>query len=153
LNEILDEEKIKEKDREQVLREIDKLGKISEKEILETLKKYGAEKVLKILKNKREFFKKYSSYGEIEELEKYCKNYGVKIEFVPSLVRGLSYYKGNVFEVKTKELKETIVGGGSYSFNNIQCTGISFGLDRMSTLAIIDSKSEKFMVLSIEKDK
>ena len=33
MNEILDEEKIKEKDREQVLREIDKLGKIPEKEI------------------------------------------------------------------------------------------------------------------------
>jgi len=153
LNEILDEEKIKEKDREQVLREIDKLDKIPEKEILETLKKYKAEKVLKILKNKKEFFKKYSSYSEIEELEKICNIYGIKTEFIPSLIRGLSYYNGNVFEIKTNEFKETIIAGGSYCFNDCQCTGISFGLDRISLLAKVELEKEKFMVLSIEKDK
>lgn len=153
LNEILEEQKIKEKDRANVLREIDKLDKLSEKEVVEALKKYNAEKVFKILNNKKDFFKKYSSYAEVEELEKYCKMYGVKIEFVPFLVRGLSYYNGNVFEVKTEELRETITAGGSYMFNDVQCTGISFGLDRLSGLAKITSEKEKYLVVSIEQDK
>ena len=50
--------------------------------------------------SEKEFFKKYPSYLEIEELERYCKLYGVEVEFVPFLVRGLSYYNGNVFEIK-----------------------------------------------------
>lgn len=153
LNEILDEQNIKEKDRNFVLREIDKLDKLPEKEILESLKKWNAEKILKIFKNKKEFFKKYPAYKEVEELENCCKLYGIKIEFVPSLVRGLSYYNGNVFEIKTEEIKETIIAGGSYMFNKIQCTGISFGLDRMSFLAKMDFEKEKLLVVSIEKDK
>jgi histidyl-tRNA synthetase len=153
LNEILMKEGVSQKDAEQVIREIDKMDKIPEKEIAKTLKKYKAEKILKILKNKKEFFEKYTSYSEIEDLEKYCKIYGVRIEFTPFLARGLSYYNGNIFEIKTNELKETITAGGSYCFNNAQCTGISFGLDRLSSLAKINLEKEKFMVLSIEKDK
>ncbi len=153
LNEILDEQKIKPKDKEQVLREIDKLDKLPEKEILEALKKYGAEKILKILKNKKEFFKKYPAYSEVEELGKYCKMYGVKVEFLPSLVRGLSYYNGNVFEIKTAEMRETIFGGGSYYFNEVQCTGISSGLERLSSLAKVNTEKEKFLIVSIEQDK
>ncbi len=153
LNEILDEQKVKQKDKENVLREIDKLEKISEKEIIQSLKKYNAEKVLNILKNKKEYFKKYSSYSEIEELENFCTSYGLKINFCPSLVRGLSYYNGNLFEIKTKSMKETIIAGGSYCFENVQCTGISLGLDRISLIADIKTKKEKFMVVSIDKDK
>lgn len=153
LNEILTEQKVKEKDKESILREIDKMDKISEKEIFESLKKYGAEKVLKILKNEKEYFKKYSDYSEIEELERYCKIYGVKFEFVPFLVRGLSYYTGNVFEIKVGGIKETLIGGGSYQFNEIPCTGISFGLDRISSLAKVISDKEKFMVIGIDKEK
>lgn len=153
LNEILDEQKVKQKDKENVLREIDKLEKISEKEIIQSLKKYNAERVLNILKNKKEFFKKYSSYSEIDELEKFCAYYGLKINFCPQLVRGLSYYNGNLFEIKTKSMKETIVAGGSYCFENVQCTGISLGLDRISLIADVKTKKEKFMVVSIDKDR
>src|SRR3989344_2482492 len=70
LNEILQDCRVKEKDRLQVLREIDKYGKIS--------------------------------YKQIIALIEYCKLYGVKVKFSPTVIRGLSYYNENVFEVKAK---------------------------------------------------
>jgi len=151
MNEILESEGIKQK--EEVLREIDKYDKIGEKETLKNLKKYGAEKILKILKQKEKFFKKFESYKEMLDLIKYCKIYGVGILFSPTIVRGLSYYNGNVFEVKTKGIKETIVGGGSYRANKIQATGISFGLERLSALAKLDADKEKYLVVSLDQDK
>jgi len=151
LNEILEKEGVK--DKEKVIKEIDKLDKIPEKDIKEVLKKYNAEKILGFFKKDKDFFKKYDSYKEIEELEKNLKYYGVKIEFSPSLARGLSYYNGTIFEIKTKEMRETITSGGSYIFNGIQCSGISFGLDRISSLAKIDTAKERYLVVSLDEDK
>jgi histidyl-tRNA synthetase len=166
LNEILTECKIK--DKEQVIREIDKLDKLSEKEVYENLKKYNAEKLIEILKKPETYFKKYTAYSEIEELKKYCNYYNVKIKFSPSLARGLSYYNRTVFEVKSKEIKlsqdrshppkigqmkETITAGGSYMFNGIQCTGISFGLDRLSSIAKVETNKENYLVVSLGEDK
>lgn len=152
LNEILEEVGVK-KNREQVLRELDKMDKLSEREVRGNLKKLGAEKVLGILKKPENFFKKYEGYGDVEELKKFCKFYGVKIVFQPTLVRGLSYYNGNVFEIKTAGMKETIAAGGSYQIENQQATGISFGLDRIAGLAKIDLNKEKFLVVSLEQDR
>ena len=151
LNEILDKENIKNKGA--VLREIDKLDKLPEKEILENLKKYKAEKILNVIRNKESFFEKYDTYSEIKELKRLCKNYGIKIEFQPYLARGLSYYNGTVFEIKTKEMKETICGGGSYSVNGINSTGISFGVERLSKLAKIIPAVKKILIISINEDK
>jgi len=152
LNEIFDEQKIDKKNKSQVLREIDKLDKLPEKKIRENLKKLKSEKILTLLKKPEAYFKKYKSYSEIEELKKYCAYYGVKIIFQPSLTRGLSYYSGNVFEVKST-MKETICAGGSYQINDITCTGISFGLDRIIGLADIKIKNEEFLVISIDKER
>ncbi len=153
LNEIMDDLKIKEKDKEQALREIDKFDKISEKEIEINLKKIGAEKFLKALKQGEDYFKKFESYKEIIGLMEYCKIFGIKILFSPTVVRGLSYYNRTVFEIKAKEIKETIVAGGSYIFNNIQCTGISFGLERISPIAKIKTEKEKYIIVSLNQDK
>jgi len=152
LNEILDKEKIK-GDKEKILREIDKLDKLDIEEVRKNLKKLNAENILEILKKPESFFEKYDSYSEIKELRKFCDYYGVKMNFLPSLVRGLSYYNGNVWEIKTKEMKETICGGGSYLFENNQCVGISFGLDRLKILAEVERVKEKILVLSINEDK
>jgi len=151
LNEIFEEFKIKNK--KQVIREIDKLDKLPEKEIRKNLKELGAEKILGIFKKPESYFKKYKSYIEIEELKKYCKLYKVDVNFLPSLARGLSYYNGTVFEVKTKGVKDAIGGGGSYPVNNLQATGISFGFDRLSKLAKIKSEKETFLVVSLGQDK
>ena len=152
LNEILEELGVK-LNQNQVLREIDKLDKLSEAEIKSNLKKYKAENFVNILKKPEKYFEKYKNYEDVSELKKCCKYYGVDFVFQPSLVRGLSYYNKNVFEIKTPEAKETIVGGGSYIFNGIQSTGISFGLDRLSSLAKIDYEKEKYLVISLDKDK
>ncbi|VVB83823.1 Histidine--tRNA ligase [uncultured archaeon] len=151
INEILEKEGIKNK--QQVLREIDKIDKLNEKEIKANLKKFGAEKLVSIFKQPESFFKKYESYKEVDELKKFCGYYKIKLIFQPSLVRGLSYYNGNVFEIKGKEMKETICGGGSYLVNGIQATGLAFGLDRLSMLADYSDKKEKTLVLSIDEDK
>jgi len=153
LNEILDDNKIKEKDKEQVLRELDKLGKIEEKQVRDNLKKLNAGKILDALKKGEKYFSKFESYGEILELIKYCKLYGFKALFSPTLIRGLSYYNKNVFEIKTKNIKETIIAGGSYKFNNVQCTGVAFGLDRIAMLAKINLEREKILIISLEQDK
>jgi len=152
LNEILEELGIK-SNQNQILREIDKLDKLSEAEIKSNLKKYKAENLVNILKKPEKYFEKYKSYENIFELKKFCKYYGVDFVFQPSLVRGLSYYNKNVFEIKTQEANGTIVGGGSYIFNGIQSTGISFGLDRLSLLAKIDYEKEKYLIISLDKDK
>ncbi len=151
LNEILSENKIKQK--EQVIREIDKLDKVSEKEVKINLKKYKAENILKIFKKPESYFKRYKSYKEIQELKKYCKYYNIKVKFLPPLARGLAYYNSTIFEIKTSKIKETICAGGSYKINNLQSTGISFGLERISQLAKIKLDNKKILVVSLAKDK
>ncbi|MBR9706627.1 histidine--tRNA ligase [Candidatus Pacearchaeota archaeon] len=151
LNEILDDLGIKNKSA--VIKEIDKLDKLSEKEVKQNLKKYNAEKALLIFKKPKKYFEKYKAFQEIKELEKFCKLYKIKTEFLATLARGLSYYNGTIFEVKTKEMKETIFGGGAYLFNNIQCCGYAAGLDRLSTLAKIDLDKNQILIISLNQDK
>jgi histidyl-tRNA synthetase len=151
LNEILSKFKIKNK--EQAIREFDKLDKLPEKQVKSNLKKLGAEKFLGILKQNPEFFRKYKSYSEIEELKKYCKYYGVDVKFQPNLARGLSYYNGTIFEIKTKKMNETIAAGGSYLIDGKQSTGISFGLERLSQLAKVDIENKGILINSLDKDK
>ena len=153
LNEILEKEGIKEKF--QVIKEIDKLDKLPEKEIRENLKKFNAENMLNIFTKPEKYFETYPSYSEIKELKQALESYGIEkeIKFAPSLARGLSYYNGTVFEVKTDKVKETITAGGSYMFGGIQCTGISFGLDRLSSLTNIKNNKTSILVVSLNEDK
>ncbi len=153
LNEILKENKVKEKYFEDVIRLIDKLDKLGEKEIKKELKKYNAEKVLEILKNPISFFKKYSSYQDIEELERYCKMFGVEIEFKPTLARGFSYYTGNVFEVWSKKLGVSLVGGGTFMVNGIQSTGFGLGLEPVFLLADIEIPRIDYILISLNQDR
>lgn len=153
LNEILNKEGINDKDKVSVIKEIDKLDKLPESEIKENLKKYNAEKVLEVFKKPESYFIKYDSYKEIKEFMDYLNLYKVEAKFSPSLARGLSYYNGTVFEIKTDKMKETICGGGSYEFNDVQCTGISLGLDRLAMLADFDFSKNSVLVVSLDEDK
>ncbi len=152
LNEILEKENIEKTDWINVIREIDKLDKLPEEEVYNNLRGYGAQNLIEIFKNSEKFFEKYGAYKEIKELKQFCKFYKLSPKFSPSLARGLSYYNGSVFEVKAKGIKETITAGGSFMFNNIQSTGISFGLDRLSIIADIGLNYKKTMVLSLGED-
>jgi len=153
MNEILESEGIKEKDKLQVLKEIDKYGKLSEKEIKKNLKKFKADNIIESLKKGEKFFNQFQSYKELISLIEYCKTYGVKTLFSPTVVRGLSYYNKNIFEIKAKGIRETLIGGGSYMFNDIQCTGVAFGLDRIAQLSKIKDEREKFLVISLNQDR
>ena len=50
-------------------------------------------------------------------------------------------------------MKETICAGGSYLINNIQSSGISFGLERLSQLAKIKPENKKVLIININQDK
>jgi len=150
LNEILKDLKVG--NFKEVIKEIDKLDKLPASEVKKNLKKYNAEKLLDIIKKPESYFKKYKSYKEIIELKKYCKYYGLNVKFSPSLARGLSYYNGSVFEIKSN-IKETICGGGSYMINGNQSTGISLGVERLELVSKIKSEKEKYLIISLEKDK
>ena len=151
INEILDENNIK--DKEQVIREIDKLDKLSIKEVKTNLKKYKAEKVLDIFKQKENYFEKYESYKEIKELKELCKLFGVDVVFRPFLARGFSYYNGTVFEVWSNDLDVSVCGGGSYMVNGIQSTGISLGLEPLVLLTNIILQIDKILIVSLNQDK
>jgi len=151
LNEVLEKENVKSPS--EVIRILDKLDKLSESEVKEELKKYNAEKLISIFKQKESNFNEYKNYSQIKELKEYCDLYNVEIEFSPTLARGLSYYNKTIFEIKTKEMKETIVGGGAYFFNNTQCVGISFGLDRLAMLSNIFPKKVDYLIVSLNEDK
>jgi len=152
LNEILDELGIK-KDREQVLREIDKIDKLPEAEVRKNLKKLKAENVLDYLKKGEKYFSMFKSYQDIIELLKYCNYFGIKALFSPTIIRGLSYYNGTVFEVKAEGIKETLVAGGSYRIDDIQSTGISFGLERIALLSKIEKDEDTIIIVSLGEDK
>jgi len=151
LNDVLDDLKIT-KNRKQVLRELDKLDKQGLNKTQMALKRLGAGKLLEAVSQGEEYFVKFDSYREIISLKEYCKLYGVNVLFSPTIVRGLSYYTGSVFEIKGKGVKETICAGGSYKIDGKNATGISFGLDRIAQLAKIKFEKEKFLVVSLEQD-
>ena len=97
---------------------------------------------------------------DVEEIIKIFQAYNFKnYQFDPSVIRGLEYYTGPIFEVnlnfKVKNLKGkdiqfgSIGGGGRYdnlvnNFGNFDCpaTGISIGLDRL-VFALMQKKDFK----------
>ncbi|MFA5060885.1 MAG: ATP phosphoribosyltransferase regulatory subunit [Candidatus Pacearchaeota archaeon] len=152
LNEILVSENIKEKDRESVIKELDKLDKLSKKEVADNLKNYNAEKLVRLFEQDEEKFSKYGFYKEIEKLKDYCKNYNVEVEFKPFLARGLSYYNGSVFEIWSEKLNVSLAGGGSYLVDETQSTGISFGLEPIFLLSEVQAGKIDYQVISIGQD-
>ncbi|MFL5728813.1 MAG: histidine--tRNA ligase [Cytophagaceae bacterium] len=80
--------------------------------------------------------------GEFEQILKYLEGFGAdtsNLEFDITLARGLSYYTGAIFEVKTNETEMgSICGGGRYDnltgvfgLPDTSGVGISFGVDRI----------------------
>jgi histidyl-tRNA synthetase len=152
INEILVAEKIEEKNRNSVIRELDKLDKLSKKEVADNLKEYGAEKLVKLFEQPEKEFEKYGFYKEIKELKKYCKLYGVDVEFRPFLARGLSYYNGTVFEIWSTELNASLSGGGSFLIDGAQSTGFALGLEPISLLTKIEGDNTQVQIISVGQD-
>lgn len=74
---------------------------------------------------------------EIEDLRRALEPYGVRYREVPSIVRGLDYYTGPVFEIHVPRLgaQSQVCGGGSYRLEvngqEAESTGFAFGFDRL----------------------
>lgn len=79
---------------------------------------------------------------EIEKVFNYLNSFALKqatIEVDITLARGLNYYTGAIFEVKTNEVAMGSIGGGGryddltgmFGLKNLTGAGISFGADRI----------------------
>ena len=112
----------------------------------------------------KELNKKSPDTDDLLEIFKIFKDYGfINFEFDPSIIRGLEYYTGPIFEVNLKfDVKNnkgqviqfgSIGGGGRYdnlvnNFGNYEApaTGISIGLDRL-VYALMQKKEFKLKQL------
>ncbi len=137
---ILEEVGITEKEQQlEALRIIDKLGKIPEEKVLEELSRKDllnltCDRLLSRVKGT-------SPDGNTERILNYLKAMGLEEKyycFDPTLVRGLDYYTGPIFEVTVPDFPGSLAGGGRYDNlieslggPSIPATGCSLGLDRI----------------------
>ncbi|MCR5592068.1 MAG: histidine--tRNA ligase [Lachnospiraceae bacterium] len=99
--------------------------------------------------------------GIISSVEK-VKNVDFSIIFDPTLVRGMSYYTGTIFEITMDEFGSSVAGGGRYdemigrfTGNKVCACGFSIGFERIITILLdkgftVPGGSEKYAFL-IEK--
>ena len=137
-------------------RAIDKLSKIGEKEVKKEMERYGisassAEKLLQSLRSEKV---SDSELNELKEIKKTAEELGVdniKIDF--SIVRGIDYYTGFVFETFVdgfENLGSVASGGrydsliGLYGGDNIPATGVGIGIDRL--LEVVKENEEYYPV-------
>lgn len=154
-------------DLKNVMRELDKIEKVGMDQAKSNLRKYADPNqiitLFKLLEKDLSFFieNAFDGAGELATLMEKCKERGIKDAKVNlAMVRGMGYYTGNIFEIKVKESKNTVAGGGrfdgvvgKYSERQIPAVGISFGLERVSEIANVRAEPTKVMIISIDKDK
>ena len=82
-----------------------------------------------------------------------------RLRYDPSLVRGMGYYTGAIFEIEYPGAESSIGGGGRYdemvgrwAGTDTPAAGISLGIERIIELAQIDSSGKKSLVVLIEDD-
>ncbi|MBR5376770.1 MAG: histidine--tRNA ligase [Lachnospiraceae bacterium] len=98
---------------------------------VKTAKLTGSEEALKSAGNLR----------DIMEAVNAVKNADYSISFDPTLVRGMSYYTGTIFEIEMKEFGSSVAGGGRYDAmignftgNPVPACGFSIGFERIITI-------------------
>ena len=81
----------------------------------------------------------------IEIIETVTKNVDVKINFNPTLVRGMGYYTGPIFEIKSEKFSGSVGGGGRYDKmvgkfigTDTPALGISIGFERIIGIYLDD---------------
>ncbi|MCL5430150.1 MAG: histidine--tRNA ligase [Candidatus Marsarchaeota archaeon] len=165
LNEFLASRKIKQEQYVPIMRIIDKFDKIGRDGVVSQLGDLGLDRdnisaidELINLKGTNEEKLDYvgkmisdkSSIAEITETLELLKLYNFKgaMEIDFSIVRGIAYYTGVVFEIKASggEIKSSVGGGGRYdnmvgvfSGKQVPAVGISLGIDRILDIMGISS--------------
>ena len=85
---------------------------------------------------------------------------GAAIEFDPTLVRGMGYYTGTIFEIAHPDLGYSLGGGGRYDHmigrflgQEVPATGFSIGFERIvDLLAVRDEARPRAVVLVYDAD-
>lgn len=79
--------------------------------------------------------------SRIISLSSITKNADFEIVFDPTLVRGMSYYTGTIFEIEMAEFGSSVAGGGRYdemigrfTGTNTPAVGFSIGFERIITI-------------------
>ncbi len=87
----------------------------------------------------------------------------VKIQFDPTLVRGMGYYTGSIFEVSMEGFGGSVAGGGRYdkmvgkfTGTDVPACGFSIGFERIIAILmdqqyVIPSQKEKVAILLDKK--
>lgn len=162
---IIEETGISPAKKEDVFRTIDKLGKTGEENVRKELEACGIsakniEKLFSLIKSNKSESKEFEELQKIKETAESMGAENIRIDF--SVVRGIGYYTGFVFEtfVKGSENIGSVAGGGRYdsligiySGNDVPATGFSIGIDRI--METIDSEEKfipaKFFVANIDE--
>jgi histidyl-tRNA synthetase len=135
-------DKIEKIGEENVIKELSNLNLSDEiiKDIMDIIHKKGEEALNYVEKNFENIKLVKEGVSELREIINLSQSFEINnlIEVDFSLVRGLDYYTGPVFEMKSKEHIVSIAGGGRYddliekfSGISIPATGISLGIERL----------------------
>ena len=81
--------------------------------------------------------------GEIINSVNSTKEYSFEVVFDPTLVRGMSYYTGTIFEIEVPEFGSSVGGGGRYdkmvgkfTGQDTPACGFSIGFERIVTILL-----------------
>lgn len=151
----------KDEDFESVCITLDKLDKVGldgvKKELIENnYSVENIEKFLDILKDCRDIKTLAAKLGDnleagvaenlIDIIDTVTKNIDVKINFNPTLVRGMGYYTGPIFEIKSEKFSGSVGGGGRYDKmvgkfigQDTPALGISIGFERIIGIYMDDN--------------
>ncbi len=84
-----------------------------------------------------------SNLAEIVEAVSQVKSVKVQVEFDPTLVRGMGYYTGPIFEIRAEGFSGSVGGGGRYdkmvgkfTGQDTPAVGFSIGFERIITIML-----------------
>ena len=172
-----------EEDHEKILIILDKADKIGAEGVDEELKASGySEDMIRRLRDllslsgkDREGVRRMSEAVDDPEVKAACENLtdimdsiaavrsrNIKLEFVPTLVRGMGYYTGTIFEIQVESFGSSVGGGGRYdkmigkfTGKDVPAVGFSIGFERIMTLLMEEGfeipENSKKTVYLVEK--
>jgi len=102
-----------------------------------------------------------SNLGELstpEQLRPLFETFGNSLRFDPTLVRGMGYYTGTIFEIEHPSSNSSIGGGGRYDGmvgrwlgTDVPAVGISLGIERIVDLVQGEQHQTPGLVLLIDE--
>lgn len=137
---------------------IDKLDKIELSGVVSELGATFSENIAKSVGSWLEANRESAIPAELQDLFNTLEPlYPGKLRYDPSLVRGMGYYTGVIFEIEHPKSGASIAGGGRYDGligrwlgEDVPAVGISLGFDRLFELVSEPAEQEQNLVLVFE---